>query len=69
MAVCCGLAEQWLTLQEEKTRLKRRISYLSGKQWVEELLSSEGPQRHENLRMSPDCFIIPRKTLMHRELH
>ena len=59
------LAKQWLTLQKEQTRKKRQISYLSGKDWVEEFLSSKDPQCHENLRMSPDCFIKLRETLMH----
>ena len=69
VAVCCGLAEQWLTiLQEEQTKKKRRLSYLSGKSWVEELLSSKGSQCHENLRMSLDCFIVLRETLIHRGL-
>ncbi|RWR76423.1 putative nuclease HARBI1 [Cinnamomum micranthum f. kanehirae] len=68
VVACCGLATLWLTLEEEQSRKKRLISSLSGKIWVKELLSSEGPQCHENLRMSPNCFMRLRDTLMQRGL-
>ena len=57
MAACCQLVFLWLTLEEKRSRKQRRISYLSGKEWIKELLSSEGPQCHQNLHMSPDYEI------------
>lgn len=68
VAVCCELAALWLSLEDERPRKKRRISSLLGDVWIKELLSSTGPQCHENLRMNPECFHILRDTFRHRNL-
>ena len=68
VVACCQLVAVWLSLEEERPRKQQRASYLSGEEWVKELLSSDGPQCHENLCMTPECFMKLRNTLMQRGL-
>ena len=42
--MCCQFAKLLLlALEKEKVKKQRRISYLSGKEWVKELRSSTAP--------------------------
>ena len=68
VVACCQLVALWLSLEDERPRKQRRISYLSGEEWIKELLFSDGPQCHENLRMTPECFVKLCDTLMQRGL-
>ena len=64
VVACCQLVAVWLSLEEERPRKQRRVSYLLSEEWVKELLASDEPQCHKNLRMISECFMKLRDTLM-----
>ena len=68
VVVCCELDALWLSLEDERPRKKHRILSLSVDVWVKELLSSTGPQCHENLLINPKLYDILRDTFRHRSL-